>query len=116
MRLLTTLLITSSLLAGCGLKRPAIRLEIVNADAHKRCGYNLHDDYDDNGNIIAGHAAKCFPTPDLKALDKSLVIDSDDPSTSPSHYQDSLALLKGYLKNLREAYDKNCKPFAGAAE
>lgn len=108
---LTTLLITCSLLAGCGVKRPSIRLEIVNAAADKRCGYNLKTDYDDSGNLIAGHPSKCFPNTELKDLDKSLVIDADDVS-SPTHFQDALALLKGYLKNLREAYEQNCTPKA----
>lgn len=93
-----TLWITFSLfLVGCGVERPDTTLSIVNAGAREIRGYNLKKDYDDNGNIKPGAVPVVKPISTIEDLDKYAVTDPQ-----------SLANLKAYVKQLREAY-QNCK-------
>lgn len=101
MRVLISLLAVFSL-SSCGVSRPDIYLCGVNAQKkYLRC-FNFRDDYNDDGSLKAGAKPTLRPVPDLAALDKAFVIDSK------TGYEDALAGLKTYVKQLRDHY-ANCQ-------
>lgn len=116
MKLLMTLWISCSLLQGCAtLKKPDVDIMLVNAASKKRCGYNLRNDYDDSGNLKAGVKPVCRKNESLADLNKAVLFDKD-PAGNVHHFEDALAEMKAWIKNLREAYDRDCKPPASISQ
>lgn len=81
------LLVSCSLLIGCGIERPDSELCLINLkENHKLC-YNLKSDYDDLGNLRPDAKPKVKP-PDV---DKNVCADPV-----------SFANIKAYIAKLRE--------------
>lgn len=95
------LLLAVCSLYSCAVQRPNVDLCIVNAPAANRKCYNMHDDYNNDGTLKAGAVAKYRDNKDVSDLSKALVIDS------PTGYEDGLAAIKTYIKQLRTHYE-NC--------
>lgn len=98
------LLLMAFSLVGCAtVQRPNIEAMIVNAPGKKRCGYNLLNDYDDDGRIKPGAKMICRPNASVKDLNKAFLIDSEEGFTA------AIAKLKAYIKNLREEAERKCQ-------
>lgn len=102
MRLKALLTVSSiALLSSCAtIKKPNVDLMIVNAPGNKRCGYNLERDYDNSGRIKPGAKQTCRPNSSVRDLNKAMVVDS------PTGFEDGLAALKAYIRQLREEYER----------
>lgn len=105
---LTTLWAVSSLLllAGCVGAPPVPDIDgcIVNAPArHLKC-YNFARDYDLGSDGVlhlkSGAKASIRAVNSVSDLNKGFIVDTD-PATHPHHYEDALAALKAYVKDLR---------------
>lgn len=97
-------------LTACATPRPDIHFRIVNEPGKKRCGFSFKNDYTDDGRLKPDAKMTCVPTPDLKSLNKATLVEADGSET---HFEDGLALLKAYIKNLREDYQslrERCGP------
>jgi hypothetical protein len=92
--------------AGCGIERPNSEVCIVNAPAKNRKCYNLKTDYNDDGTLKAGAVAKYHPNGTVEDLNKAMVVDSpfDAAHPNPKHFEDGLARLKTWIKQLRQEY------------
>lgn len=100
---LILLWMVSSLVACAGIEKPDAEVCIVNAPAFNRKCYNLKTDYDENGKLRREAVAKYKPNVHIKDLNKATVLDSE------TGFEDGLAEVKAYIKNLREAYEKKEK-------
>lgn len=109
-RHLTALLIAGSL-AGCGVPRPDADLCIVNAPNLNRKCYNLKRDYDDDGSLKPGAVPTYRANATVQDLNKALLIDSpfDAEHPNPTHFEDGIARMKAWVKELREA-SQGAKP------
>lgn len=74
----------------------------MNAPAESRRCYNLKDDYTDDGDLKPGAQAKTRLNKTISDLNKATVIDS------PTGFEDGLAGIKTYIRQLREEY-ANCQ-------
>ena len=95
------------LLSGCGaIERPNTDLCIINAQAHHRVCYNIRDDYTDEGKLKPDAKPKIRINLSIEDLDKALIVDSpyDEENPNPTHFEDGLARLKTWIKELREGY------------
>lgn len=108
-RLLILLSIISS---GCGVKRPNIEACIVNSELAQRKCYNIHDDYDDDGNLLATAKPKFHPNVTVADLNKAFVIDSPYDADNPNehHFEDGLAQLKAWIRELKDECASNRRP------
>ena len=103
-RLVTTLLVVSSC---ASIQRPNVDVGIVNAPGKRVKYYNLERDYDADGKLKPGAVPTYRPFAKLEDLNKRLCLDSD---AGP---EEAIARFKAYVRNLREAYERDCKPPAG---
>lgn len=97
MRLKTLLMVSSFILVGCGVERPDTTISIINAGAFEMVGYNLKEDYNDDGSLKPGVKPRIKQISSLADVDKHAVTDPQ-----------GLANLKAYAKTLREEL-ANCK-------
>lgn len=103
MKALAILLAVFSLFSCASIKRPDIDVCIVNAPGKKINCYNLEKDYQDDGQLKPGAKFHTRVAASIQDLNKHLVFTSD---TGP---ENAIAKLKAYIKNLREAYENECK-------
>lgn len=77
MRLKTLLISFSVLISSCAVERPNTNICVINSlgSPHKNCA-NLHDDYDNDGNLKPGFKPKVIPISSLSDLDKNTCTDS----------------------------------------
>lgn len=87
---------------SCAAQRPNSDVCIVNAPNKNRKCYNLATQYDENGALKPGAVATYRANATIVDLNKALVIDS------PTGFEDGLAALKIYIKELRDHY-ANCQ-------
>lgn len=107
MRLIPLLVVFS--LSGCAaISRPAVDVGIVNAPAKHVKAYNLKNDYDADGHIIPGHAPTFYPAEKIEDLNKWLCVSMRDDK-GVAQPEQAQALLKSYIKLLREEFEKGCK-------
>jgi len=67
-------------------------------------------DYDDDGVLKPGAKATYRPNLTIDDLSKALVVDSpfDDEHPNPTHYEDGIARLKTYIRELRDEANRKC--------
>lgn len=104
------LLMTLSLVfsACSAIPKPAIDGCIINAPNENRKCYNFATDFNDDGSLKAGAVPKYHVNATVNDLNKAFILDSDydDSNVPPNHYEDALAALKAYIKQLRTEYDR----------
>lgn len=89
-------------LTSCAVARPDIDLCIVNAPNGVRKCYNYQRDYNDDGSLKSSAKAFYRKNATVSDLNKAFVVDS------PSGFEDGLASLKAYIRELRDHY-QNCQ-------
>lgn len=83
---------------GCASK--PIQACIINAPNQNRECFDLSSDYNDDGTLKASAIPVYKPNAMIQDLNKALIIDS------PTGFEDGLANLKAYIKDLRDAYNQ----------
>lgn len=101
MRLKTLLMASSVLLIGCGVERPDTTISIINAGAFEMAGFNLKEDYNEDGSLKPGVKPRVRQISSLVDVDKHACTDPV-----------GLANLKAYIKKVREEL-ANCKSALG---
>lgn len=92
-------------LSGCaGVARPDIDIVIVNAPGKRAKGYNMKDDYDNDGVLKPGAVPKYYPAEKIEDLNKWYCINSKDGPVQAG------ARMSAYLKKVREEIKNGCKP------
>lgn len=110
-RLTVRWIISSLVLAfsGCAtIPKPDVDLIIVNAPKHYVRGYNLQD-YLDDGTRKPDAKPVIYPVEKIEDMNKWTCINVKDDKGNPMP-EEALARMTAYIKKLREAYDRGCKP------
>lgn len=99
---LTLLLMIFS--SGCAtVERPDTDMCVVNVPGeHAKC-YNLKRDYNDDGS----RNPSAIPT--YRPIDRTKKLSLDDLNKNTCVDPDGLANLKSYIRELRDAYERECK-------
>lgn len=88
--------------SSCAVNRPNIQNCIVNAPNKNRKCYNLAADYNDDGTLKVSAKAVYKSNSKIEDLNKAFLVDSE------TGFEDGLAGLKAYIKELRQHYE-NCQ-------